>query len=456
MFAKKDHQQPHRVTIVGGGFGGLYAAKELGSSPYHVTLLDRRNFHLFQPLLYQVATGGLSAGDISSPLRAVLNQHKNVQVLMGEMRDIDPDRKRIILTDGELSYDTAIVATGTRHHYFGNDDWEERAPSMKTIEDALEVRRRIFSAFEAAEKETDPVKRQAWLTFVVVGAGPTGVELAGALAELAHGTLVDDFRSINTSDARIILLEGADRVLPPYPIDLSERATRSLETLGVEIRTSTFVTQINDDAVRFRSGDREGNIATRTTLWAAGVKASKIGRVIAERTGVEIDRTGRVMVAPDLSIPEYPDLFVIGDLAHYAHQDEGKPLPGLAPVAMQQGRYVARLLQQRWKGKTPSSFHYAHQGSLAVIGRHAAVADLGRLKIAGWSAWFVWTFVHIYYLVEFDNKLLVLMQWGWNYFTRKRGARLITGPSETFSAADGAPEPSRKPIATGAESNSGS
>ncbi|MEO1133952.1 MAG: NAD(P)/FAD-dependent oxidoreductase, partial [Cyanobacteria bacterium J06639_1] len=383
MVATHGNSQPHRVVIVGGGFGGLYAAQELGRSRHHVTLVDKRNFHLFQPLLYQVATGGLSAGDISSPLRAVLNQHKSVHVLLGEMIDIDPDRKRVILADRELEYDTAIVATGTRHHYFGNDHWEERAPSMKTIEDALEVRRRIFSAFEAAEKESDPAKRQAWLTFVVVGAGPTGVELAGALAELAHGTLVEDFRSINTSDARIVLLEGADRVLPPYPPELSASAMRSLENLGVEVQTQTFVTEIETGIVRFRSGDLVGEFASHTILWAAGVKASKIGLAIAERTGADLDRAGRIMVEPDLSVPGYPDLFAIGDLAHYAHQDEGKPLPGVAPVAMQQGQYVAQLVSRRLSGQSTPPFCYVDQGSLAVIGRNAAVADLGKLKLSG-------------------------------------------------------------------------
>lgn len=417
---------PHRVVIIGGGFGGLYAAKALGRAPVEVTLIDKRNFHLFQPLLYQVATGGLSAGDISSPIRAVLSRYRNVKVLMDEVTEIDPQAKRITLRDSELPYDSLIVATGVSHHYFGNDEWEAIAPGLKTIEDALEMRRRIFLAFEAAEKETDPEKRRAWLTFVVVGGGPTGVELAGALAELAFTTLKSDFRNIDTSEAQILLLEGMDRVLPPYPAELSVAAAESLTHLGVTVQTKTLVTRIADDVVTIKQGDRTEEIPARTILWAAGVKASAMGKVLADRASAELDRVGRVMVAPDLSLPANPDIFVVGDLAHYAHQGD-KPLPGVAPVAMQQGSYVARLIKARLTGKTIAPFHYRDLGSLAVIGRNAAVADLKALKLAGTSAWLIWVFVHIYFLIEFDNKLIVMLQWGWNYFTRKRGARLITG-----------------------------
>ncbi len=425
MLNEAKNQSPHHVVIVGGGFGGLYAAKALGKAPVKVTLIDKRNFHLFQPLLYQVATGGLSAGDISSPLRSVLSRQKNTEVLMGEVSGIDPSQQIVKLQNKELTYDTLIVATGVSHHYFGNDQWAPKAPGLKTVEDALEMRRRIFLSFEAAEKETDPEKRRAWLTFVIVGGGPTGVELAGALAELAYSTLKDDFRNIDTSETRILLLEGMDRVLPPYPPELSEKAQKSLERLGVTVQTKTLVTNIEDNIVTIRQGDQTEEIPAQTILWAAGMKASGMGEVLSKATGVECDRAGRVMVAPDLSVPEHPNIFVIGDLANYAHQD-GKPLPAVAPVAMQEGQYVARLIQKQLKGETMPTFRYADYGNLAVIGRNAAVVDLRFMKFAGFPAWLAWIFIHIFYLIEFDNKLLVLIQWGWNYFTRKRGARLIT------------------------------
>ncbi|NET35802.1 MAG: NAD(P)/FAD-dependent oxidoreductase [Cyanothece sp. SIO1E1] len=415
----------HQVVIVGGGFGGLYAAKALRQAPVQVTLIDKRNFHLFQPLLYQVATGWLSAGDISSPIRAILNAQKNTQVLMGEVIDIDPEQSQVKLKDRELAYDTLIVATGVSHHYFGKDDWASVAPGMKTIEDALEVRRRIFLAFEAAEKEPDPERREALLTFVVVGGGPTGVELAGALAELAYSTLKDDFRSINTAETQIILLEGMDRVLPPYPPELSAKAEASLKKLGVTVRTQTLVTDIDGDQVTLRCGEKIEHLRARTVLWAAGVKASAMGKVLAQKAGAELDRAGRVLVESDLSLARYPNVFVVGDLATFTHQD-GKPLPGVAPVAMQQGSYVAKLIKQRLSNKHLPAFRYVDSGSLAVVGRNAAVADLGALRLSGFPAWLIWVFVHIYYLIEFDNKLIVMMMWGWNYFTRKRGARLIT------------------------------
>lgn len=418
-------QSPHRVVVVGGGFGGLYAAKALSKAPVKVTLIDKRNFHLFQPLLYQVATGGLSAGDISSPLRAVLSRQKNAEVLMGEVTDINPEQQTIKLQDRELSYDSLIVATGVSHHYFGNEQWAPTAPGLKTVEDALEMRRRIFLAFEAAEKETDPEKRRAWLTFVLVGGGPTGVELAGALAELAYSTLKDDFRNIDTSETRILLLEGMDRILPPYPPELSAKAQDSLEKLGVTVQTKTLVTNIENNIVTIRRGEEIEQIPAQTILWAAGMKASGMGQVLSNSTGVELDRAGRVMVSPDLSIAGHPNIFVIGDLANYVHQD-GKPLPGVAPVAMQEGQYVARLIQKQLQGQTLPAFRYADYGSLAVIGRNAAVVDLRFIKFAGFPAWLAWIFIHIFYLIEFDNKLLVLLQWAWNYFTRKRGARLIT------------------------------
>ncbi len=422
-----DVNQPlHQVVIIGGGFGGLYAAKALGRIGVQVTLVDKRNFHLFQPLLYQVATGALSPADISSPLRSVLSRNKNTQVLMGEVTDIDADRRKVILSNGELNYDSLIVATGVKHSYFGKDAWETVAPGLKTVEDALEMRRRIFMAFEAAEKELDPEKRRAWLTFVVIGGGPTGVELAGAIAELAYHTLKNDFRNIDTSEAQVLLLEGLDRLLPPYDPQLSAEAEASLTRLGVTIQTKTMVTNIEDNIVTIKQGDEIKQIAVQTVLWAAGVKASTMGKILAERTGAECDRAGRVIVEPDLSIKNHPNIFVIGDLANFAHQN-GKPLPGVAPVAMQEGQYVAALIRQRLQGNIVPPFYYIDRGSLAVIGQNAAVVDFGFVKFKGFFAWLIWLFVHIYFLIEFDSKLVVMIQWAWNYFTRKRGARLITG-----------------------------
>jgi NADH:ubiquinone reductase (H+-translocating) len=424
------HAEQHRVVIVGGGFGGLYAAKELGRAPVEVTLIDKRNFHLFQPLLYQVATGTLSPADISSPLRGILSGNKNTTVLMDEVIDIDPEQKKVRLQGGEVDYDTLVIATGVSHHYFGNDHWKPTAPGLKTVEDALEMRRRIFVAFEAAEKETDPEKRKAWLTFVIVGGGPTGVELAGAIAELAFHTLKQDFRNINTHEAQILLLEGLDRILPPYPPDLSEKAAQSLSQLGVTIRTKTLVTNIENNVVTAKQGDQIEEIPAQTVLWAAGVKASAVGKVLEQRAGATLDRVGRVVVEPDLSIAQQPDIFVIGDLSLYTHQDN-KPLPGVAPVAVQEGQYVARLVGERLKGQTLPPFRYSDAGSMAVIGQNKAVASLpGQVKFSGAIAWFLWIFAHIYYLIEFDNKLIVMLQWGWNYFTRNRGARLITGEGD--------------------------
>lgn len=420
-------QRSHQVVIIGGGFGGLYAAKALARRPVQVTLIDRRNFHLFQPLLYQVATGGLSPGDISSPLRAVLSPYKNIRVLTAEAIDIDPQQQRVILRDGELPYDTLIVATGSSHHYFGHDEWSPLAPGLKTIEDALEMRRRILLAFEAAEREHDPARRRAWMMFVIVGGGPTGVELAGALGELAQSTLRHEFRTIDPSEAQILLLEGTERVLPMYPPDLSARATRSLARLGVTVQTNTLVTDIQGTTVTLRRGEQTGSIEARTVLWAAGMHASPLGQILARRTGAELDRAGRVVVTPNLNLPGYPTIFVIGDLANYAHQN-GTPLPGVAQVAMQQGQYVADLIVTRYKEqRNLPGFYYHDKGNLAVVGRNAAVADFGFVRFGGFIAWLIWVFVHIAYLIEFDNRLAVMLRWAWNYFTRKRGARLITG-----------------------------
>lgn len=419
-------QGRHRVLIIGGGFGGLYAALHLGKATIDVTLIDKRNFHLFQPLLYQVATGGLSPGDIASPLRGVLSHQKNTKVLMDEVIDIDAQAKTVTLKSEEsLAYDTLILATGMSHFYFGRDDWADIAPGLKTVEDALEVRRRIFKAFEVAEKTEDPELRQALLTFVIVGGGPTGVELAGALAELAYHTLKPDFRNIDTSETRVMLVEGMDRVLPPFPESLSARAKRDLENKGVEICLNSLVTDIQGKQVTLKQGEDVTILQAATVLWAAGVRDPGMGGILAGRTGAERDRSGRIIVKEDLSIPDHPDIFVVGDLAHYAHHSE-RPLPGIAPVAMQQGQYVAQLLQKKLNGQSLPIFKYKDSGSLAVIGRNSAVVNFPWGQLTGFPAWLVWLFVHIFFLIEFDNKIMVLTQWGSNYLTRKQGARLIT------------------------------
>jgi NADH dehydrogenase len=405
----------------------LYVAKALGRAPVSVAVVDRRNFHLFQPLLYQVATGGLSPGEIASPLRVVLRGNRNTEVLLGEAIDLDVASRRVILRDGAIPYDTLIVATGATHHYFGNDQWEAVAPGLKTIENATEIRSRLLLAFERAEREPDPAQRRAWLNFAIVGAGPTGVELAGALGEIANDTLRRDFRHIDPREAAILLVEGEPRVLPTFPPDLSAKAERQLIALGVRSLTSARVTAIDADGITVAVHGRAERIATHTVLWAAGVRASRLGKVLAERVGARLDRAGRVMVEPDLSVPGHPGIFVIGDLCCFTHQG-GKPLPGVAPVAMQQGKYAARLIQRRLAGREkPAPFHYFNKGNLATVGRNRAVAEFGKLHISGFPAWFTWVFVHLMYLVEFDNRLLVFTEWVYNYFTRNRGARLITG-----------------------------
>jgi len=434
----------YSVLIVGGGFGGLRAAQCLKRAPIDVTLIDRRNFHLFQPLLYQVATGGLSPANIAAPLRAVLKRQPNVRVLLGEVVAFDINGRGALLRDGEaIPYDTLIVAAGAANHYFGNDRWAEYAPGLKSLEDATHIRRRLLLAFEAAEREKDPQRVPEWLTFVIVGGGPTGVELAGTLAEIARYTLRHEFRRIDPAATRILLVEGAERVLPTFVPRLSEKAERSLRRLGVDVRTRTLVTDIQSDSVTLRSGDGEEVVATRTAVWGAGVQASSLGRTLAVATGAELDRAGRVIVQPDCSLRDHPEIFVIGDLAHFRGPD-GKPLPGVAPVAIQQGEYVARLIRERARqarGPNPPPaaaddrgrarpqrpFRYVDRGIMATIGRAAAVADLHWVRFWGYPAWLVWLFIHLIMLVEFQNKLLVLVQWAWNYFTWSRSARLITG-----------------------------
>ncbi|MGK7941747.1 MAG: NAD(P)/FAD-dependent oxidoreductase [Crocosphaera sp.] len=418
----------HHVVIVGGGFGGLYAAQKLAKAPVKVTLIDKRNFHVFQPLLYQVATGGLSPADISSPLRALLSKNKNTEVLMGEVTEIDPERQTVKLRYREIEYDSLILATGVTHQYFGND-WEKNAPGLKTIENALEMRRRVFIAFESAEKEPNPARRKDWLTFVLVGGGPAGVELAGALGELAHGTLKEDFRNIDTSEAEIILLQSREHILPMYPPHLSLKARKSLEKLGVTVKTGVRVTDIKGQLITYRDGDSLEQIRTRTILWTAGMKASPIANMLAERAEAQLDKAGRVMVEPDFHLATYQNIFVIGDLAHYP-DGEGGILPGIAPVAMQEGEYVARFIRNGLQNRPLKPFKYTDWGNLAVIGKHEAVVDMGWLKLSGFLAWFVWLFIHVFYLLEFDNKLIVMVQWAWSYFTDSKGARLITTPGK--------------------------
>ena len=416
----------HRVVILGGGFGGLSAAHKLKHAPVEITLLDRCNYHLFQPLLYQVATGSLSPANIAAPLRQILAGQKNTKVLLAEAVHIDAANRRVILSDGAVSYDTLVVATGATHQYFGHDEWEEFAPGLKTVEDATAMRGRILLAFEAAERERDPAKLKAWMTFVIVGGGPTGAELAGALGEIAHDTLSHDFREIDPSQTQIILVEGADRALPSYPPKLSEAARKMLVKLGVMVRTGAMVTNIQADSVTIKEGDRTESIPTRTVLWAAGVLASPLGRILSKEAGATLDNAGRVVVDPHLTIPGHPEIFVIGDLANFSHQT-GKPLPGVAQPAIQQGAYVGKLIHARLRNKQLPPFHYLDKGNLATIGRGAAVADLNWLQISGWPAWLIWVFIHLLYIVEFQNRLLILLQWAWLYITFDRSARLITG-----------------------------
>ncbi|MEH2255533.1 NAD(P)/FAD-dependent oxidoreductase [Nostoc sp.] len=448
MVVSLEKNVPHRVVVVGGGFGGLYTAKALKKANVNVTLIDKRNFHLFQPLLYQVATGALSPADISAPLRSVFSKSKNTKVLLGEVNDIDPKAQEVILGDEVIPYDTLIVATGANHSYFGKDNWKEFAPGLKTVEDAIEMRRQIFSAFEAAEKETDPEKRRALLTFVIVGGGPTGVELSGAIAELAYQTLTEDFRSINTSEARILLLQGGDRILPHIAPELSKVGAESLQKLGVAVYTNTRVTNIEGNIVTFKQGDELTEITSKTILWAAGVQGSPMGKALAKSTGVECDRDGRVIVEPDLSIKDYKNIFVVGDLGNFSHQN-GKPLPGVAPVAKQQGEYVAKLIKRRLQGETLPQFRYNDVGTLAMIGQNLAVVDLGLIKLKGFIAWLFWLVIHIYFLIEFDTKVVVAIQWGWNYITRNRRSRLITGREafvETKTVNTRVQQPSGTPL----------
>jgi NADH dehydrogenase len=420
-----------RVVIIGGGFGGLLAARGLRKAPVDVTMIDRRNFHLFQPLLYQVATGGLSPANIAAPLRSVLRRQRNTRVILGEVVGFDLAAKSVQLKDGvTVPFDSLIVATGSTHHYFGNDQWEQYAPGLKTIEDATEIRRRVLSAFEKAERTNDPAERARLLTFVVVGGGPTGVEMAGAIRELAAHTLRYDFRSIDPRTARVIIIEGQPHVLGAFHEKLRGKALVALQKMGIEVRLDTHVTDIQADHVMVKpdSGKAEpSRIDTHTVVWAAGVKANPLGKLLAAAIGVETDRAGRVPVNSDCTVGNRPDVFVVGDLALFKGAD-GKPLPGLAPVAMQQGQYVADAITRRVKGESARGpFKYWDKGTMATIGRAQAVAESMGFKFSGYLAWLAWLFIHIMYLTQFQNRILVLFQWFWNYVTRNRSARLITG-----------------------------
>ncbi len=427
--------EKHRVIILGGGFGGMAAAQKLKRAPVDVTLIDRRNFHLFQPLLYQVATGSLSPGDIAAPLRGVLSRQKNTRVFLGEAADVDPQAKRVILLDGAaFEFDSLIVATGTQTSYYGNDSWRQWAPSLKSVEEATAIRHKILYAFERAERAATPEEARAWLTFVIVGAGATGLELSGALAEIANETLRHDFRKINPRDARIILMEGAPRVLGPFPEDLSAKAEKLVTRLGVEVVKCVMVTNINADGVMFKRGDSTETLTAKTVLWAGGVTATPFARKLAERTKSETDRNGRIKVNPDLTVPNFPDIFIIGDLAHASDQ-KGAPLPGVAQVAMQGGAYAAKVIRARVEGKpAPPPFRYFNKGEMAVIGRAAAVANIFGIHVSGLLAWLMWLFIHLIYIVEFQSRVVVFIQWGFEYLTFSRGARLITGEAMTDSS----------------------
>jgi len=421
-----------RVVVIGGGFGGLQAAKHLATAPVDLTLVDRRNFHLFQPLTYQVATGALSPGEVAYPLRAIFRRQRNVRVLLAEVMSFDIEGRQIHLAETSLSYDTLIVAGGSHYSYFGHDDWRRHAPEVKSLESALQTRARILSAFEAAETEPDPDRRQALLTFVVVGAGPTGVEMAGQIGELARTTLRGEFRSIDSGRSRVILIETADRVLTTFPPSLSRKAGRSLESLGVTVMLERTVVAIDEEAVTVAAPDGSTErIAARNPIWAAGVEASKLASQLAELSGAELDRAGRVTVEPDLTLPGHPEVLVLGDMVRVRSPNGGiQPLLGVAPVAMQQGRYAAKLIRARLSGHPIGPFHYLDKGNLATIGRARAVADLHAVRLSGFLAWAVWLVVHLSYLVGFQNRLIVFIRWFISFVTHGRGARLITSTGD--------------------------
>ncbi|HEX5824600.1 MAG TPA: NAD(P)/FAD-dependent oxidoreductase [Candidatus Limnocylindrales bacterium] len=460
-------ERRHRVLIVGGGFGGLYAAKTLGRDErVELIVVDRRNHYLFTPLLYQVATGAVSPGDIAQPLRSILRRQRNTTVLLGEAIGIDPERRLVTLSDGgPIGYDSLIVAAGSRFSYFGHEDWAKDAPGLKSLDDALEIRRRILIAFEAAEREHDPERRAERLTFVIVGGGPTGVELAGALGEIARDTLRRDFRSIDTADARILLVEAMDRVLPTYPPDRSASARRQLERLGAIVRTGTRVVGLDNHSVRVEmTGGATEVVPARTVLWAAGILVAPFVEAVAKATGAPTDRNGRILVGADLTIPGHPEIFAVGDAAVLPWKKD-RPVPGVAQGGIQAGRHAARTIRQRLSGEATTSFHYSNKGDVAVIGRLAGVTDIPWLgpfgRQSGFFAWSLWLAIHILYLIGFANRIVVTVRWAWSFLTHGRGSRLITGspllppiakpepPSTAAPPAEPPPEPSderRQPI----------
>jgi len=421
------------VVVVGGGFGGLEAVKQLRKANVRITLVDRNNYHLFQPLLYQVATGGLSPANIAAPLRYILRRQSNVEVLLAEVVDIRADIQKVILRDGELKYDELVVAAGATHSYFGRDDWEANAPGLKSIADATNIRSRIYLAFEAAEREEDPITRMALMTFVIVGGGPTGVELAGALSEISRYTLKHDFRRINPRDARIIIVEAAEHVLSHYPANLCQRAADKLRNFGVEVLTQTKVTEVAEDYVKLLSRDGTVTLPTRTVVWAAGVKANSLGKKLADACKVTADRAGRIPVTPGLNVGAYDNVFAIGDIA-LCYDQLGKPLPGLAPVAMKQGAYVAKRISYRIAGNLDNGpFKYQNRGSMATIGRSVAVAKIGRWEFCGLVGWLLWLVIHLLQIVQFENRVLIVCQWAWNYVTFNRSSRIITVSTEKLA-----------------------
>jgi NADH:ubiquinone reductase (H+-translocating) len=438
----------HRVLIIGGGFGGLSAAQTLKRADTQITLIDRRNFHLFQPLLYQVATGSLSPGQIAAPLRSVLCRQKNVEVLLGEASDIDPIAKKITLRDGTVfPYDTLIVATGSKPSYYGKDEWRGDAPSLKTVEEATAIRHKIFYAFERAERAETEAEARAWLTFVIVGAGATGLELAGALAEIANETLRHDFRHICPEESQIFLLEGGPRVLEAYPEDLSEKAEQLVTRLGVQVRKNSFVTDIDAQGLNFKQGDTTGRLDAKTILWTGGVDVTSFGRRLAERTFAEAEKSGKIKVLPDLTVPNFPQIFVIGDLAHVVGQG-GKIVPGVAQPAIQEGHYAAEVILARLASRpAPPPFRYFDKGDMAVIGRAAAVANIFGRHVSGLLAWLAWLFIHLMYIVQFQSRVLVFIQWGFEYLTFSRGARIITGSTADIIPAEAQAVPATAAVA---------
>ncbi len=420
----KNENNRHKVVILGSGFAGLYAARNLKNTDVDITIVDRNNHHLFQPLLYQVATGALSPGDIASPVRGILHKYKNIRIMKASATGLDVKHKKLLLENNSVPYDTLIVATGMKNHYFNHDDWESKAPGLKSLSDAVEMRRRLLDAFEAAEIEEDTEKQQTYQTMAVIGAGPTGVEMVGAIAELAHHTLRKDFRTIDPKKTRIVLIEGGERLLPSFHEKLSIKAKRDLQAMGVEVMTQCMVKEMRDDSLLLQTPDGEKVLSVATVIWAAGIKAAGFSEIIKNSTGAEQDRFNRIKVDGNLSIPGFPELLIVGDMACVLRQD-GSTVPMVAPAANQEGRYAAKLIRRRLRGKSLKDFDYFDKGSLAVIGRNKAVVEVAGNRFGGIIAWFIWVFIHITFLIGFDNKILVLLQWSWTYFTKNRGARLI-------------------------------